>query len=238
MQRIVRPGLLLLAGCGGSVGIGTREEGSLGDVLQIVQAVGVVTELAAHGVLDAPENEPTCPRVSRIEGFSTVDYGEGCLPDSGLVPAGLSGSARLDIGDRVSADLEGVLLGSVDLYGVLDARATPVSAVDMTLRLGQVAPDSVEMDLTIGMGQAPPFIIHGAAQRNAEGIGQPLEFDEVELQSGDGCLSPSAGSITIEQGLHDVTFTFDGEAMVLVSRSDGEVGEMDVCAHDRPLNEE
>ena len=125
MQRIVRPGLLLLAGCGGSVGIGTREEGSLGDVLQIVQAVGVVTELAAHGVLDVPENEPTCPRVSRIEGFSTVDYGEGCLPDSGLVPAGLSGSARLDIGDRVSADLEGVLLGSVDLYGVLDAGEAP-----------------------------------------------------------------------------------------------------------------
>jgi len=232
------PAAVLLAACSGGDAIGTREEATFGDVLQVVQAVGVITELAVHGVLGAPETEPVCPAVSRVEGFSTVDYGPGCVPDSGLVPAGLAGSVRLDLGERLVADMDGLVLGGVALDGTLDARATPVSAVETTLRLDQLSPDAVELDLTIGMGQAPPFLVHGVAQRNEGGVGVPLAFEEVELDGGGDCLAPAAGSITIEQGLYEVVFTFDGSDRVAVSRSDGVTGALSPCGNGVRLNEE
>lgn len=237
MRRTAALACVVLCACGGSSGIGSREQASLGDALQVVQAVAVVAEVAQHGVLDAPETEPACPAVSRIQGFSTLDYGEGCVPDSGLVPDGLSGSVRLDIGDRVTTDLEGLALGGISLDGDLDARATPVSSFDTTLKLDQLTPDAVELDLTVGLGQAPPYLIHGDAQRNEGGVGVPVTFEELELEGGGDCLAPSAGAITIEQGLYDVTFTFKADGKAQVARSDGQEGELVVCDHDRSLIE-
>lgn len=235
MRRPAILALVSLCACGGSSGLGSREQATLGDVLQVVQAVGVVTELVQHGVRAEPETEPLCPTVSRIQGFNTLDYKEGCVPDSGLVSGELAGSVRLDIGDRVSTDLEGLTLDGVALDGDLDARATPVSAYDTRLKLDQLAPDAVELAVTVGMGQAPPFTVHGDAQRNEGGVGVPVVFDEVSLSGGGDCLAPTAGSITTEQGLYDVTFTFADDGTAAVVRSDGQEGELTVCEHDKAL---
>lgn len=237
MRRVAPLALPWLAACATSDGIGSREQSSLGEALQVVQAAAVVAEIATHGVLAEPEEAPVCPAVSRVQGFATIDYGDGCVPDSGLVPVGMGGSVRLDIGARVTADLDGLFVGDVALDGALDARATPVSSVDTTLKLDQLDPDAVVIALTLGLGQAPPYSIHGTAQRNEGGVGVPLDFDEVVLPIDGDCLAPTSGAITIEQGLYDVTFTFSDDGTASVDRSDGAVGELDVCAHESPLIE-
>jgi hypothetical protein len=235
MRRVAPLVMPLLAACASSDGIGTREQTTLGDALQVVQATAVIAEIAAHGVLAEPEVEPLCPVVSRVQGFATLDYGDGCVPDSGLVPAGMAGSVRVDIGDRVTTDLDGLFVGGVAIDGDLDARATPVSSFDTTLKLDQVDPDAVVVSVAVGLGQAPPYGIHGDAQRNEAGVGVPVTFDEVVLPTDGDCLAPSSGSITIEQGLYDVTYTFADDGTAAVARSDGAEGELPVCEHEAPL---
>lgn len=237
MRSAVPLACLLSTACGSPNGIGSREQASLGEALQVVQATAILAELAAHGVLAEPEVEPLCPAVSRVQGFATLDYADGCVPDSGLVPAGMAGSVRLDIGERVTTDLAGLSVGGVALDGDLDARATPVSSFDSTLKLDQVDPDAVVVEVAIGLGQAPPYSIHGDTQRNEAGVGVPMAFDEVVLPTDGDCLAPTAGAISMEQGLYDLTFTFSEDGMAAVSRSDGAEGELEVCAHAAALVE-
>lgn len=237
MRRVAPLVIPWLAACASPDSIGSREQSTLGDALQVVQAVAVVTEIASHGVLSAPEVEPLCPLVSRIQGFATIDYGDGCVPDSGLVPVGMAGSTRLDIGDQVTTDMTGLSVGGIAVDGALDARATPVSALDTVLKLDQADPDAVVVGVSVGLGQAPPYSIHGDAQRNEAGVGVPVTFDEVILAAGGACLAPISGTITIEQGLYDVMFTFADDGTAAVVRSDGAEGELSVCEHVNSLTE-
>lgn len=237
MRRVVPLAWLPLAACSSTDGIGSREQTSLGAALQVVQAAALLAEVAAHGVLAEPEVAPVCPSVSRIQGYATLQYGDGCVPDSGLVPVGLAGSIRLDLGDRVTGDLSGLRAGGIGLDGDLDARATPVSSFDTTLQLDQLDPDAVVVALTVGLGQAPPYSLHGDAQRNEGGVGVPVAFDAVVLPPGGDCLAPTAGAITIEQGLYDVVFTFADDGTAAVSRSDGAEGSLPVCDHAAALTE-
>lgn len=226
---------VMLGSCGGPSAVGQREQESLGAVLQTVQAVAAVVEVAHHGVLPGTGAEPTCPAVSRVQGFATIDYGDGCIPDSGLVRARMSGAIRLDVDDRVTARFAGLSMDDVDLEGRLDARATPVSRFDGVLLLDQPTPDGVVLALSVGLGQAPPYILHGTAQRTEGGLGVPVEFEEVELPVEGPCLAPISGTATVEQGLHQVAFRFTDDGGVVVSRSDGVEGTLHACDHARPL---
>lgn len=220
--------LPLLVACG-TGSIGRNEEASLTRVLRVVEAVAFVGEVVHHGVLAVADPPPSCPEISGIQGFSTLDYGDGCVPDSGFVLGPVVGSIRLDVGDDVTTDLGGLTAGRVALDGRLTARATPVSGLQLELGLEGVDDlDEVEMDVTLGLGQSPPLRVTGAAQLNSAGVGVPVTLEDVEIPPS-GCLAPEAGVATIEQGLYTVTFAFAPGGIVQVSTSRGAEGELDAC---------
>jgi hypothetical protein len=226
--------LPLLVACG-TESIGRNEESSLTRVLRVVEAVAFAGEVTHHGVVDAPDPPTTCPELSGIQGFSTIDYGDGCVPDSGFVLGPVAGSVRLDVGDEVSTDVSGLTAGSVVLDGALTARATPVSGLQLDLGLDGVDDlDEIEMDVTLGLGQSPPLRATGTAQLNSAGVGVPVTLEEVEIPPS-GCLAPESGVATIEQGLYTVTFEFAPDGVVAVSTSRGAEGELDACPLSEPL---
>jgi hypothetical protein len=221
--------LPLLVACG-TESIGGSEEASLVRLMHVIEAVAFAAEVSGHGVLAAADPPTECPVVSGIQGFATLDYGEGCVPDSGLVLGPVAGSVRLDVGDQVTTDVDGLQAGGVPLDGELTARATPVSHVELGLKLDGVEDlDEVELDITLGLGQSPPLRVSGTAQLNAGGVGVPVTLADLMIPPS-GCLAPEEGSATIEQGLTLVTFEFGADGMVHASTSRDAEGELDVCA--------
>lgn len=228
--------ILLLPACG-SATLGAKEAESVGLVLQAIEAAALVAEIAQHGVLPEPESEPVCPQVSRISGYVTLDYGDGCVPDSGWVAGAVSGTTRLDLGsDEVTADLAEMAAGGVALDGELSARPTPVSDLVVDLELDTDDPDELELAVTVGLGQAPPLRMDGTAQRNAGGVGNPMTLAGLVVPVPDGdCFAPTAGTATVESGIYSLSLTFEDDGTTSVVRSDDAEGSVDTCAGIAPL---
>jgi hypothetical protein len=228
---MTRPVLVLLAlpACG-TPELGARDVASVGLLLQAVEAASLVAEIARHGVLPEPDEPPACPAVSRVSGYVTLDYGGGCSPDTGWVLGELTGTTRLDLGEDVTADLDGLTAGGIALDGEVTARRTPVSDVAIDLGLDLADPDAFELTLTIGLGQAPPLRIDGTAQRNAGGVGNPMTLTDLVVPAPtDGCFAPTSGTATVESGFYGLSLTFAADGTTAVVRDDGAEGTIDTC---------
>ena len=84
--------LVPLTGCG-SDAIGASEQRAAVTALLATQAAALGVELVAPALLDLEEDATTCPGMSIIQGYITLDY-DDCVPGRGWVRAPLVGVLR------------------------------------------------------------------------------------------------------------------------------------------------
>ena len=225
--------LVPLTGCG-SDAIGASEQRAAVTALLATQAAALGVELGAPALLDLEEDATTCPGMSIIQGYITLDY-DDCVPGRGWVRAPLVGVLRLDLTDEtVASTVEGLAVGpagvDADLSGARGA--SPTLALDLMLEGAQLTRAQVDALPTF---DGTALVLDGDALVSAGGEPVELSWAGARVPPGSGCFVPTAGRATVVQGLTDVTLAFQGDGTAAVTTSRGDAGTLDLCGLDADL---
>lgn len=220
------PLALLLVACSSTEGIGAKEQESVGRALQAIELGALLAEVVAPARLDLAEDATTCPGMSRIEGYVTVDY-DACVPTRGWVRGAMDGGYRLDLtAEAVSTTVDTVSVGPVVVDGDVEAALAPGGALSADLDLDGAEMPQARLDLTGDL--TGPLTLSGAVTLSL-GSAQEVLLDGVTVANGSGCFAPTGGVATLEQGLLDVTITFGDAGLADVVTSRDQSGQVDLC---------
>ncbi|GEM_PF-4429595 len=237
-----------LMGCaGGGVPWVTPEPSDPG-----AQAVAVARTALVADLLMAEFASPlmgdveggSCPEIRRVrDGDETtweLAYGEGCVPESGLLDVELAGTVALKAEEDVaSVGFDGFAIDGLDLGGAglgqIDDRGDGELQAALDLELGTDDGDFVLVrTLDLRMEQLG-VTLAGSAGLGVGGSETTLVVDGVGVyydDVADGCAMPSSGAITLG-GATDGTLSFSAtaasEGLVTVETS-GSVEEVRYCA--------
>ena len=213
--------------------IGLQERQAAITALRALEAAALAVELAAPAQLGLDEDATSCPEMSVIEGYISLDYA-GCVPDRGWVRPALDGALRLDLS---ASDFETTLdaLGAADATatGTLSGTLEPGGAVEADLTLTGAVYDSAEVDVTATLDWTA--VLSGTVTLIADSRAQAVTLTDAELPSGSGCFVAVSGSATLEQGITEVTVAFNDDGTAAATNDRGDAGTLDLCGLDASL---
>lgn len=179
----------------------------------------LLTEFAAP-LLDGAGGG-SCPVRSTIVDGSvttwTLDYGDGCLPESGLLDLELAGVVRLSADDeRAELYLQGFRLAGRSFEGSGEGELSAATADRISLDFGIELDDpSLRIARAAEVELEPLRATLGGSAGVTTGGGDVLaDLDAVTLyydDVGQGCALPSAGQLSLSEGV-DATVTFSASA--------------------------
>lgn len=220
------PLALLLAACSSSDDIGAKEQASVALALQAIEISALAAEVVAPARLDLDEEATTCPAMSRIEGYVTVDY-DACVPQRGWVRGAMDGGYRLDLtSESVSTAVDSVSVGPVVVDADFEAELAEGGALSAALDLTSSEIPQARLELTPIL--TGPLTLTGLATLST-GEAQEVVLDGVTVATGSGCFAPTGGVVQLEQGLLDLTITFGADGLAEVVTSRDQAGQVDVC---------
>lgn len=229
--------LSLLGACRKDDGPSSAERRAATAAIQAIELVAFAAELATPAVLGASSDATLCPAVSRVGGFVTLDFGDGCVPDRGWVGGPIAGTTRLEVGTTAAAvPVDGLEAGGGPLAGVVE------------LVLGGAGGTVLVAELRPGLAEAPVRVgteLFFTAADGEAGFTGPLRVQDVDgadvTVDADGlrvaplggapCFAPVAGTAAATYGVNTSTLTFadDGTVALRGSRDESETVD-DVCA--------
>ncbi len=190
-------------------------------------------------------DEDDCPYITVGEGTVTVDYGEGCVPDSGIIFGEVSGAftASVDRDERAaSASFEsmGWMGYGIDGTMAVDFDRQPGIGVDLTEQVDMTFTDGgVTLSLVEEVAVTLRYtymVVDGHIDYDAGYDSFDIEADEVQWDYDNltlTCPLPSSGTMRVQWEIFDVLFTFDdnspqtGEVQVESTRNEGT---FNICA--------
>ena len=242
-------GWVFLAGCSDQKVVDEMERALTASNLAIAHGL-VASEILSHthDVPDSTLRHPGgtsfgCPGVIDKQGpednfFLTLDYAAtGCVPDSALVPAPLSGHAGLQWSGTVTTVswdglavedgvVSGTLSGSVEIAGS-DALMGPTG----TLTIG---PSTTDLSLDVVFSTDGITFDGEVVVQDEEP--DPLALEAVVLEPTDirlPCPTPSSGIATLDGDGKEVAVDFaaPGDGLVTVERGNRTSESVDLCAY-------
>lgn len=205
-------------------------------------ASALAVETASHVAERGERVGDTCPMVTRtgsLTEFTVVaDYGEGCVPDSGVFPQEIAGSAQIAYAERaltlrfdsLSVDGHSVSGSVTGSYEGLVGGLTLALLADLSFT-GD-GPSEVDADLVAEVG-ATSCQLDGSAQTvAASGDSYALEATALVLDYAAlaTCPVPSSGTLVVALSATEATLTFTGDGAVTVTWG-GRDYEVDGCAY-------
>jgi hypothetical protein len=196
------------------------------DALTATLVATDITRTVDDAVGSKPMKAGTCPEITREVGQIVIDYGTGCVPESGLVPGTVAGTITLDRDavartvtgsfDALTYDgqtLDGTVMASYTLLG----GATGIDlaqAVDLTLTTGN-ATIHVTSDAQVGV-RATNVTLDGNLSIDDGTTERLLGADGIEMAYADlataACPLPRAGTLAVTWDQVAVTITFDADS--------------------------
>lgn len=187
----------------------------------VTTATLLATELTmAVGADEESQKANTCPIVTRSLGSLTIDYGTGCVPESGLLPGEIAGSLTLTR-DALNRTVTGTFTGltynqhSIDgeVSGSYTRQGTDgldlMESMDLTIGVGGDSLDLVE-DLTVQIRQTE-VVLEGAVDYTDPTSVFSLDADGVAMNYVDllaSCPLPHGGMVTVAWESKVVTIEF------------------------------
>ncbi len=190
-------------------------------------------------------DEDDCPYVTHGDGTVTVDYGDGCIPDSGIVFGEISGAATatIDLDERA-------ISGSFDQLGYMGYEIDGELGVDFTREAGVGIDLLQQMDLTFTAGATvlslyedlqltlryTYMLVDGEIDYDAGWDSFDIEFEDVQWDYDNltlTCPLPSSGSLRVQWEVFNVLFTFDEDSPqtgVVDVESNHNDGDFNICA--------
>jgi hypothetical protein len=223
--------VLVIVGCADD-GIGAREQSSVALSLQAIEVGALAGELLAPARLDLAEDATTCPAMSRIEGYVTVDY-DACVPQRGWVRGAVNGGLRLDLtASDVSTEVTDLKVGTVGVDGDLSGGLAAGDNVEGSIDLDGSDIPQARLDLTALMDGT--LTLSGDVTLSV-GEAIVVTLDAVTVAPGSGCFAPTGGGAMLEQGLVDVAISFSDDGTADITTSRDESGTIDLCGLDAGL---
>lgn len=232
MHALRLASLLPLAACG-SDDIGLQEQQAAITAVRALEAAVLATELAAPAQLALDEDATTCPSMSTIEGYVSLDYG-ACVPDRGWVRPRLDGSLRLDLTPTdFETTLDGLGVNGARAEGALSGTLEPGGTIAADLVLTGTIYDAAEVELAATLGRTA--LLSGTVALIADNKSQEVSFVDVEVPSGSGCFVAIGGDALLEQGITEVTIAFNDDGSARATNDRGDAGDLDICGLDASL---
>ena len=224
--------LLPLVACA-SDDIGLQEQQAAITAVRALEAAVLAVEIAAPAQLGLDEDATTCPGMSVIEGYISLDYAD-CVPTRGWVRPALEGALRLDLTPtEFETSLDALAVDDASATGRLSGTLGPGGTVRADLALTAAVYDAVELDLTATLARTA--VLSGTITLIADGRAQDIVVSDVEVPSGTGCFVAVAGTATLEQGITDVTVSFNDDGSAQATNDRGDSGFLDICGLDATL---
>ncbi len=228
---------LVLGGCGRDEGPSGAERRAATAAIQAIELVALAAEIAAPAVLGPASDTTLCPAVSRVGGFVTLDYGDGCLPDRGWVGGPVSGSTRLEVGTTAAVlALDGLSAGGGPLGGgvelVLGGAGGTVLVASLRPGLDD-APVQVETELFFAVDGADATFTGPLRVQDVDGADVTVDADGLVVAplGSAPCFAPAAGTAAATYGINTSTLTFSDDGTVSLRGSrDERATEDEVCA--------
>lgn len=190
-------------------------------------------------------DEDDCPYVTFGEGTVTADYGEGCVPDSGILFGEIAGSVSASI-DRearsVSSAFDQLSYLSYGIDGTLGLQFTrePGVGIDLIQQADIHFTDgpatlSLYEDVLLTL-RYTYLLVDGEIDYDAGWDSFDIEADEVKWDYDNltlTCPLPSSGTMRVQWDVFDLTFTFDSDSpQTGVVQVDGarNSGDFNICA--------
>ena len=199
-------------------------------VLRAVRVASLSTLLGSElglVVADPPQGGNSCPTVVRDGDQFLLDYGAGCVPDSGLTTELIAGTADLTV-----ASGSGAFLGSITSFGVAPAsltasvsgsqsRAGDLFTVDLDLSDGLWVREGVEstwnafLEITGDQDTVSLFVDSGSLL-GATAPAMRIDVGDIAVPRADlaGCFVPADGTLALfkDRGQANLTFSADSHA--------------------------
>jgi hypothetical protein len=169
-------------------------------------------------------DEDDCPYVTLGDGTITVDYGEGCIPDSGILFGEISGSMSATV-DRearsVSGTYEELSYMGYGIDGTMGLQFTrePGVGIDLVQQMDLTFTDSnislsLYEDVMLTL-RYTYLLLDGEIDYDAGWDSFDIEANDVKWDYDNltlTCPLPSSGSMQVQWAASDVTFTFDEDS--------------------------
>lgn len=222
--------LSLLSACGGLPPEAEEAIVAANDMLAttLVVAEGGQNVREREGSLGKAAS-PDCPTITREGGLTDftveADYGQGCVPDSGLVPVPVSGAVSLSYASQVLSlafaewavdgqGVDGTVSGSYEsLVGGLTL------SLDSDLAFsGEGLPSSVVEAITAALGVTEVELDGEGAVTYPDGAAYGALATDVILPYANiqSCPVPDSGKVVVDQDGLVTTLTFIGDGQVTV----------------------
>ncbi len=224
-QLILSAAPLLLLACSDDA-LPTEAEGALPAISDLNTISLITTEVASQVISSSTREASPCPEIIR-EGSATdftvtADYGEGCVPDSGLVVDEVSGAAHVGYADKeltvgfsalstYSAQIDGAITGSYESAGssglvlLLDSALT-LATVEGELVVAESLVASVGLQETSLDGQGSLLAPYGSY----EAVVDRIAYRYADLTG--TCYLPYTGSVSVDVDGQSVTVAFDEDS--------------------------
>jgi len=241
---------LFVAGCSDTKVIAEMERALTASNVAIAHGL-VASEILSHthDVPDSTLRHPGetgfgCPGVIDKQGpednfFLTLDYAlDGCVPDSALVPAAVSGHAGIQwSGTITTVSWDGLMVDLVNaVSGTLSGPVETAETATMMGPTGALVIGSSTVDLDLAVEFANDGITFDGDAVVQDDLTDPLVLEGVVLAPTDitlPCPTPSAGVARLDGDGKEVVvdFALPGDGLVTVERG-GRVSEsVDLCAY-------
>jgi hypothetical protein len=242
MQRLLPILSLAAIACSGGDKLPPEAEAAVQAVNDAFAATLVAADSARNVAAQARRNVP-CPAITKegsVNDFIvTADYGDGCVPDSELVPVEVGGVVSVAYADQtltVSYDdytidgesVDGSTTGSYEgLIGGLTL--TLDSALDFQV---DDFPERVESDLVVEIGAVRIEIDGSALETYANGDEYSLAITDVIIEYDNllFCPMPSSGSVVADLDGFETSLVFLGPGEVEVTWGSATY-ETDLCEY-------